>query len=57
MTMNPKARDRPLRGRGPAAVGGVPVSVTGARPTPALAAELGPTATPTTAAVLAAFAY
>ena len=55
--MNPKARDRPLRGRGPAAVGGVPVSVTGARPTPALAAELGPTATPTTAAVLAAFAY
>jgi DNA helicase-4 len=58
VTMDPKARDRPLRGLGPDPVGGVPpVSVTGARPTPALAAELGPTATPTTAAVLAAFAY
>jgi len=58
VTMDPKARDRPLRGLGPNPVGGVPpVSVTGARPTPALVAELGPTATPTTAAVLAAFAY
>ena len=58
VTMDPKARDRPLRGLGPEPVGGVPpVSVTGARPTLALAAELGPTATPTTAAVLAAFAY
>ena len=58
VTMDPKARDRRLRGLGPEPVGGVPpVSVTGARPTPALAAELGPTATPTTAAVLAAFAY
>ena len=58
VTMDPKARDRPLRGLGPEPVGGLPpVSVTGARPTPALAAELGPTATPTTAAVLAAFAY
>ena len=56
--MDPKARDRRLRGLGPDPVGGVPpVSVTGARPTPALAAELGPTGTPTTAAVLAAFAY
>ena len=53
--MDPKARrDRRLR----EPVGGVPpVSVTWARPTPAHAAELGPTATPTTAAVLAAFAY
>ena len=58
VTMDPKARDRRLRGLGPEPVGGVPpVSVTGARPTLALAAELGPTATPTTAAVLAAFAY
>ena len=58
VTMDPKARDRPLRGLGPEPVGGAPpVSVTGTRPTPALAAELGPTATPTTAAVLAAFAY
>ena len=58
VTIDPKARDRPLRGLGPDPVGGVPpVSVTGARPTPALAAELGPTGTPTTAAVLAAFAY
>ena len=58
VTMDPKARDRRLRGLGPEPVGGVPpVSVIGARPTPALAAELGPTATPTTAAVLAAFAY
>ena len=58
VTMNPKARDRRLRGLGPDPVGGVPpVSVTGARPTPALAAELGPTATPTTAAVLADFTY
>ena len=57
--MDPKARDRRLRGLGPEPVGGgaPPVSVTGARPTPALAAQLGPTATPTTAAVLAAFAY
>ena len=53
VTMDPKARDRPLRGLGPEPVGGVPpVSVTGARPTLALAAELGPTATPTTAATL-----
>ena len=58
VVMDPKARGRRLRGLGPEPVGGVPpVSVTGARPTPALAAELGPTATPTTAAVLAAFAY
>ncbi len=58
VTMDPKARDRRLRGLGPEPVGGVlPVSVIGARPTPALAAELGPTTTPTTAAVLAAFAY
>ena len=58
VTMDPKARDRRVRGLGPAPVGGVPpVSVAAARPTPALAAELGPTATPTTAAVLAAFAY
>ena len=58
VTMDPKARDRRLRGLGPEPVGGVPpVSVIGARPTPALAAELGPTAPPTTAAVLAAFAY
>ena len=58
MTMDPKARDRRVRGLGPEPVGGVPpVSVTAARPMPALAAELGPTATPTTAAVLAAFAY
>ena len=58
VTMDPKARDRRLRGLGPEPVGGMPpVSVTGARPTPALAAELGPTATPTKAAVLAAFAY
>ena len=34
-----------------------PVSVTGARPTPVLTADLGPTATLTTAAVLAAFAH
>ena len=58
VTMDPKARDRRLRGLGPEPVGGVPpVSVIGARPTPALADVLGPTATPTTAAVLAAFAY
>ena len=58
VTKDPKARDRRLRGLGPEPVGRMPpVSVTGARPTPALAAELGPTATPTTAAVLAAFAY
>ena len=58
VTMDPKARDRRLRGLGPEPVGRMPpVSVTGARPTPALAAELGSTATPTTAAVLAAFAY
>ena len=58
VTMDPKARDRRLRGLGPEPVGGVPpVSVIGASPTPALAAELGPTATPTTATVLAAFAY
>ena len=58
VTMDPKACDRPLRGLGPEPVGRMPpVSVTGARSTPALAAELGPTATPTTAAVLAAFAY
>ena len=50
MTMDPKTRDRRVRGLGPE-------PVTGARPTPALAAELGPTATPTKAAVLAAFAY
>ena len=56
--MDPKARDRPLRGLGPEPVGGLPpVSVSGARLTPALAAELGPTATPTTAAVLAALVY
>ena len=58
VTMDPKARNRRIRGLGPKPVGGVPpVSVIGARSTPALAAELGPTATPTTAAVLAAFAY
>ena len=58
VTMDPKARDRPLRGLGPEPVGGVPpVSVIGARSTPALGAVLGPAATPTTAAVLAAFAY
>ena len=58
VTMDPKARDRRVRGLGPEPPAGVPpVSVTGARPTPALAAEFGPTATPTTAAVLAAFAY
>ena len=58
VTMDPKASDRQLRGLGPEPVGGMPpVSVTGVRPAPALAAELGPTATPTTAAVLAAFAY
>ena len=56
VTKDPKARDRQLRGLGPEPVGGVPpVSVTWAKPTPALAAELGPT--PTTAAVLAAFAH
>ena len=58
VTMAPKVRDRRIRGLGPEPVGGVPpVSVTGARPTPILTAELGPTATPTTAAVLAAFAH
>ena len=58
VTMDPKARDRRIRGLGPEPVGGVPpVSVTGARPTPVLTAELGPTATPTTAAVLAAFTH
>ena len=58
VTMDPKARDRRSRGLGPEPVGGMPpVSVTGARPKPALVAELGPTTTPTTAAVLAAFAY
>ena len=58
VTMDPKARNRRIRGLGPEPVGGVPpVSVTWAKPTPALAAELGPTPTPTTAAVLAAFAY
>ena len=56
--MDPKTRDRQLRGLGPEPVGGVPpVSVIGARPTTALEAELGPAATSTTAAVLAAFAY
>lgn len=54
VTMDPKARDRRIRGLGSEPVGGVPpVSVTWAKPTPALAAELGPT--PTTAAMLAAF--
>ena len=58
VTMDPKALDRWIRGLRPEPVGGVPpVSVTGPRPTPALTAELGPTATPTTAAVLAAFAH
>ena len=58
VTMDPKARDRRVRDLGPEPVGGVPpVSVAAARPTPALAAELGPTATPTKAAVLAAFTY
>ena len=58
VTMDPKARDRRIRGLGPEPVGGVPpVSVTWAKPTPALAAELGPTPTPMTAAVLTAFAY
>ncbi len=58
VTMDPKARDRRVRGLGPEPVGGVPpVLVIGTMPTPALAAELGPTATPATAAVLAAFAY
>ena len=58
VTMDPKARDRRIRGLGPEPVSGVPpVSVTGARPTPVLTAELGPTATPTTAAVLAAFTH
>ena len=51
--MDPKARDRRLRGLGPEPVGGAPpVSVTGARPSPALAAGLGTTATPTTSAGL-----
>ena len=58
VTMDPKARDRRLCGLGPEPVGGVPlVSVTWAKPTPAHAAELGPPATPTKAAVLAAFVY
>ena len=58
VTMDPKARDRRIRGLGPEPGGGVPpVSVTGARPTPVLTAELGPTATLTTAAVLAAFTH
>jgi len=53
-----KPRDRRIRGLGPEPVGGAPpVSITGTRPTPTLAAQLGPTATPTKAAVLAAFAY
>ena len=47
VTMDPKARDRRVRGLGPEPVGGVPpVLVIGTMPTPALAAELGPTATP-----------
>ena len=42
VTMDPKARDRRIRGLGPEPVGGVPpVSVTGARPTPVLTADLG----------------
>ena len=58
VTMDPNARDRPIHGRGPEPAGGLPpVSVTGVRLTPALAAEVGPTATPTTAALLAAFAH
>ena len=58
VTMDPRARDRQLRGLGPEPVGGVPpVTIIGVRPTPALAAVLGPAATMTTAAVLAAFAY
>ncbi|MCY4506551.1 MAG: hypothetical protein OXG35_06275, partial [Acidobacteria bacterium] len=54
----PTAGNPPTRGRGPEPAGGLPpVSVTGVRPTPALAAEVGPAATPTTAALLAAFAH
>ena len=47
VTMDPKARDRRIRGLGPEPVGGVPpVSVTGARPTPVLTADFEAKASP-----------
>ena len=56
--MDPDARHRQIHGRGPEPAGGLPpVLVTGVKPTPALVAEVGPAATPSTVALLAAFAH